>query len=90
MPKGSDRVSVLRNISFAKVLYHEIGHHIHKTSRPEFHEREDVADSWKHKLVRRFARKHYWYLRPLAIGYRLLTNPREFFRGRKSKRGVTA
>lgn len=90
MPKGTVRVSLLRNIAFADVFYHEIGHHIHKTSRPEFREREDVADSWKRRLVGRLARKRYWYLYPFAIGYRLVTNPRKFFRRHNSKREVTA
>lgn len=90
MPKGTDRVSLLRNIAVADVLYHEIGHHIHKTSRPEFREREDVADSWKHKLASRFARKRYWYLHPFYIGYRFVKNAQKFFRRAKSKRGVTA
>jgi len=56
---------VLPYMPFAEVLYHEIGHHIHKTSRPEFREREDVADKWRDKLEGRFLRRRYWYLSPL-------------------------
>lgn len=52
-------------VFFADVLYHEIGHHIQKTSRPEFNEREDVADKWRDKLEGRFLRRRYWYLSPL-------------------------
>jgi hypothetical protein len=29
-----------------RVLFHEIGHHIHATQRPEHRQREDVADEW--------------------------------------------
>jgi hypothetical protein len=43
----------------AEVLYHEIGHHIHKTTRPEFREREDVADDWSKKLYRRYFLKRH-------------------------------
>lgn len=56
---------VIPYIAFSGVLYHEIGHHIHKTSRPEFREQEDVADKWRDKLGSRFLWKHYWYLSPL-------------------------
>jgi hypothetical protein len=34
----------------ARVRFHEIGHHFHATIRPEFEEREDVADRWQVKL----------------------------------------
>ena len=36
------RIPILRNIVFGQVLFHEIGHHIHRTVRPEHNEREDV------------------------------------------------
>ena len=49
------------------VLYHEVGHHIHKSSEPEYREREDVADFWRKKLIGIYFRKQYWYLRPLTI-----------------------
>lgn len=61
----------LRTHAIAKVLYHEIGHHIHKTSRPEHREREDVADEWQKRLMRIFSRRRYWYLIPIAFVYRL-------------------
>ena len=37
---------MLRDIGFGHVLFHEIGHHIHNTVRPEYDEKEDVADKW--------------------------------------------
>ena len=71
---------ILPYIPFANVLYHEIGHHIHKTSRPEFNEREDVADNWRDKLEGRFLRNRYWYLSPIFVPakamYRLSTRAR--------------
>ena len=70
---------LLRTQAFAKVLYHEIGHHIHKTSEPEYREREDVADDWGRNLSRKFMRSHYWYLAPVALVYRLVTKPRKVF-----------
>jgi hypothetical protein len=53
-------------MDFGKVLYHEIGHHIHTVVRPEHsREREDIADEWQERLWKYYARKRYWYLMPL-------------------------
>ena len=53
-------------MQFSEVLFHEIGHHIHKTQAPEFKEREDVAESWEKRLCKIYFRKRYWYLTPIA------------------------
>jgi hypothetical protein len=55
-----------RDGSFGDVLFHEIGHHIHATVRPEHREKEDVAEDWRKKLWGNFGRKKYWYLVPIA------------------------
>jgi hypothetical protein len=53
------KLGFFREMLLGDVLFHEIGHHIHKTVRPEFREREDVADDWKTKLRRlQFAAQH--------------------------------
>lgn len=53
------KLRFLREMLLGDVLFHEIGHHIHRTVRPEFREREDVADEWKTKLQRhQFAFQH--------------------------------
>jgi len=57
----------LRNVMFGHVLFHEIGHHIHYTVRPEYKEKEDVADTWAGRLNVNFVRKRYWYALPLII-----------------------
>ena len=85
IPPGLLRIPLMRNTIFAEVLYHEIGHHIHKTCKPEFREREDVADDWKRRLGRQFVRSRYWYLTPGAFVYRLVTKPREVFGEIRSK-----
>jgi len=59
------RIPLARAVGVGEVLYHEIGHHIHKTQRPEYREREDVADDWDPKMGRTFLRTRYWYLIPL-------------------------
>lgn len=55
----------MRYLCIGNVLYHELGHHIHRTMRPEFRDREDVADDWGVRLSVRFIRKKYWYLAPI-------------------------
>jgi hypothetical protein len=59
-------IPLLRDGRFGKVLFHEIGHHIHATAVPEHQEKEDVADIWAKKLSKNFARRKYWYLIPIA------------------------
>ncbi len=47
------------------VLFHEIGHHIDATHRPEFREKEDIADDWSKKLRREWLRKERPLLRKI-------------------------
>jgi hypothetical protein len=57
----------LRELVFGHVLFHEVGHHIHYTIRPEYKEKEDVADKWAGKLTANFIRKKYWYALPIIV-----------------------
>lgn len=59
------KISPLRDLVFADVLFHEIGHHIHITGTKVYREREDVADEWMHRLAKTYLRRK-WYLRRLA------------------------
>ena len=53
----------LRDMDFGKVLYHEIGHHIHTVIRPEHsRDHEDIADEWQRRLSKHYLKKTYWYL----------------------------
>lgn len=52
---------------FGKVLFHEIGHHVHATVRPEFAEKEDVADDWGKKLLGNYFLKRYWFIPKPAL-----------------------
>jgi len=53
----------------AETLYHEIGHHIHRLEHPGYRaNQETVADEWRDKLLRDFARQRYWYFGPLVRG----------------------
>lgn len=72
---------MIRDVCFGRVLFHEIGHHIHATMRPEYGDEEDVADIWVKKLAITFMRKKYWFLmpvaRPLARLIEILTRSRK-------------
>jgi len=66
--KGASRwLRIAREVVFGHVLFHEVGHHIHTTIRPEHIEREDVADTWARKLGANFLRKKYWYAVPVLV-----------------------
>jgi hypothetical protein len=65
-PRPFYYIPLLRDMVLADSLYHEIGHHIHHTQRPEYKDREDVADDWKWKLGRSYFRRRYWCLIPLG------------------------
>ncbi len=49
-------------MAFGSVLYHELGHHVH-TIRPEYREKEDVADQWSDRFLLNHLKKKYlfWY-----------------------------
>jgi hypothetical protein len=61
------RIPFPRKLVFGHVMFHELGHHIHYTMRPQHAEKEDVADKWAGKLSANFIRKQYWYALPLLI-----------------------
>ena len=61
------KIPLFQDLLLADVLYHELGHHIHKTSAPEHREREDVAENWQKKLRRHYFRQRYKWLKPVRF-----------------------
>ncbi len=62
------KFSFMQDVIISKALYHEIGHHIHKTRAPEYGERERIADQWQKKLETSYFIHTYPYLiRPLLV-----------------------
>lgn len=57
----------VREMVLGDTLFHELGHHIHKTQAPVYREQEDVADAWSKRLRRRYFSKVYWYLVPFVL-----------------------
>jgi hypothetical protein len=62
-PRSLRWIRPLQDLMFGGVLYHELGHHIH-TLRPEYREKEDVADNWATRFSINHVRRRYWYLYP--------------------------
>jgi hypothetical protein len=54
---------------FSYTLYHELGHHIHETQRPEYRERENVADTYAFRLLRRYWLRRWYVLLLTGIGW---------------------
>ena len=65
VPRAAQRIPFMRDLLFAKVFYHELGHHIQHAIQPQFGGVEDVADEWARKLMLMFVRRKYWYAMPL-------------------------
>jgi hypothetical protein len=65
-PRYLLRLKLTRELELGSTFFHELGHHIHAQHRPEFKEKEDVADTWKRKGQNTYLRKRFWYLFPLV------------------------
>jgi hypothetical protein len=72
-------IPFVRTAIFGYVLFHEIGHHIDFTIRPEFREKEDVADEWRKRLLSKYLFTRYRFPRPVwkVIGWTLKAIARE-------------
>lgn len=66
------KLSLQREVLLASVFFHEVGHHIHYTTRPEFRDKEDVADSWMRKLRKNYLRRRYAWLIPFIPFLRMI------------------
>ena len=62
---GVLRWPLFRDMVVGRCLYHEIGHHLHATQRPDRQDGELVAERWRAHLFGLHWRRHYRYLRPL-------------------------
>jgi hypothetical protein len=72
MPKPLLQLQLARDLVVARVLYHELGHHLDETVGPAARGGESSAEAWRRRLFRLHARKRYWYLRPFVRPIRAL------------------
>src|SRR5688572_27469408 len=69
-------VPIFKTFAIGDILYHELGHHIHRRAEPGYRDnREAVADEWRDKLLVAFFKKRYWYLDKLLGGYKRFLHP---------------
>jgi hypothetical protein len=66
------RLGLIRDFAFSNLLFHELGHHIHRVHRPKYEGPENIADKWSKKLSGKFMRDRYWYLFPVAVPISLI------------------
>ena len=67
---------MFKTYAIGEVLYHEIGHHIHRREQPGYRaNKEEVADEWRDKLLKDFLWKRYWYLAYALRPYVKLVHP---------------
>lgn len=69
------KFNLVREIALGEVLFHEIGHHIHFTLRPEFREKEDVADDWGKRLSRKYMQSEHPWMTTLVSALRPILRP---------------
>jgi hypothetical protein len=77
------KIKFVQDIFLSEVLFHEIGHHIHKTMAPDHSEREDNADKWGARLSKHYGFRAYWYLVPILVPLRWIHH---LCHGKKSSR----
>lgn len=59
------RLPAFRDVLVARVLFHELGHHISSMVEPRHASREAVAERWAKKLARQALRARFPTLHPL-------------------------
>jgi hypothetical protein len=64
---------LVRRHRFAYTLYHELGHHIHHTHRPEHGEPENVPDRYLFDFLTRMMIRRWYLVPPAVIG--IITTP---------------
>lgn len=62
-------VPLIRDVLFAEVVFHEVGHHLNATVGLIARGEESAAERWGQRLGRSYLQKHYWYLRPFFWVY---------------------
>ena len=61
------RLPPVRELFVGSVLFHELGHHLHATQRPEHTENEVVAERWQRQLLDRYVKPRLWAWLPVSF-----------------------
>lgn len=66
LPWRVSRFQFAQDLFIARVLFHEIGHHLHGTIGSAERGGEPSAEAWRRRLSALYFKKRFWYLRPAA------------------------
>ena len=66
LPSPLDKITLAREMTVGRVLFHEIGHHIAATIGSVGRTGEDSARTWEKRLMHLHIHARYSYLRPLV------------------------
>ena len=69
-PAFSFAFNLFRDFVLARVLFHELGHHLDATIGAAAPSGEAAAEDWNRRLGRQYFSRRYWWLRPFAIVFR--------------------
>lgn len=75
----------------ARTLFHEIGHHIHRTKRPEHREPENVADEYMRFYTKKFIWRNWHRVGAMCVSLLALviTHPKSIWKAlRRSRQGA--
>lgn len=76
-PESLLLIPIVKTLAIGEILYHELGHHIHKLKQPGYRDKhEEVADEWRDELLAIFFKRRYWYLWPAVRVYARFIHPR--------------
>jgi hypothetical protein len=75
----------LSDLILARVLFHELGHHLDATVGAAAPGGEAAAEDWSRRLGRGYIRRRYWWLRPFLDVFRPLAR---WMRQRNLKKGA--
>ena len=59
------RLRLFRDLLVGPTLYHELGHHIHATQKPNRKDPEILAEEWADSLGKNHVRTHYGWMWPI-------------------------
>lgn len=60
-------LNLSRDLVLARVLFHELGHHLDAAIGAAAPSGEAAAEDWNRRLGRLYFRRRYWWLRPIAV-----------------------
>lgn len=83
VPRPLSRLQFVRDVVMARILFHEVGHHLQATAQSLRREAESGAEAWRVRLSRIHFRRHYWFLRPIV---RLLAPVQRRLKARRARR----